>query len=135
MKYVNKRMLIVLNRIVTSLSGGTALSMNNFRGGQSLSFVDRVFQNSVFGQPLYPDLYHMAAAYMFYIIKNHTFIDGNKRTGLLAAITFLEWNGISFSPVNEDKVFDFVISISAGPNDPETILPRIADWLKKMSLY
>lgn len=35
------------------------------------------------------------AAYFFYIIKNHPFVDGNKRTGLLTAITFLEINNYS----------------------------------------
>lgn len=44
-------------------------------------------------QWLHPDLYLMAAAYAFHIVKNHPFVDGNKRTGLNAAAMFLRLNG------------------------------------------
>ncbi|MBN2532869.1 MAG: type II toxin-antitoxin system death-on-curing family toxin [Spirochaetales bacterium] len=135
MKYVNKHMLIVINRLVTIYSGGSGFPGNNIRSGQSLSFVDRIYTNTVFGKSIYPDIYHRAAAYMFYIIKNHVFNDGNKRTGLAAAITFLKWNDIVFVPFDENKVFDFVIDVSTGENDPDTVIPQIADWLKEMSIY
>lgn len=42
-------------------------------------------QMVLFGEPLCKDVYEVAAAYCFHIIKNHPFIDGNKRTGMLAA--------------------------------------------------
>jgi len=42
---------------------------------------------------LHPDLYLMAAAYAFHIVRNHPFVDGNKRTGLTSAMLFLELNG------------------------------------------
>ena len=45
-------------------------------------------------QYLQPDIYHMAASYMYAIIKNHPFLDGNKRTGLIVAILFLAYNDI-----------------------------------------
>ena len=135
MKYVNKHMLIVINRLVTIYSGGSGFASNNIRAGQSLSFVDRIYSNTIFGMPIYPDIYHQAAAYMFYIIKNHVFNDGNKRTGLASAITFLKWNDIVFVPFDEDKVFDFVIHVSEGANEPDTVIPEIAAWLKEMSIY
>ena len=134
-RFVNKHMLIVINRLVTIHSGGTGFSGNNIRQGQSLSFVDRIHQNIVFGAPIYPDIYHQAGAYMFHVIKNHVFNDGNKRTGLAAAITFLKWNDIMFVPFDEDSVFDFVTEISGGVNDPDTVIPRIASWLSSMSIY
>lgn len=40
------------------------------------------------------DVYEMAAAYLFHIVKNHPFVDGNKRTGTVAALQFLHLNGI-----------------------------------------
>lgn len=40
-----------------------------------------------------PDIFDMAAAYAFGIVRNHPFVDGNKRTGFLAAAVFLEING------------------------------------------
>jgi death-on-curing protein len=51
-------------------------------------------QAFAFGNYLHPDVFNMAAAYCFHIIKNHSFVDGNKRTGLLTAMTFLEKNGV-----------------------------------------
>ena len=41
------------------------------------------------GEFLHGDLFEMAAAYLFHIVKNHAFVDGNKRTGAVAAIVFL----------------------------------------------
>ena len=47
------------------------------------------------GEWLHGDLYAMAAAYAYHLCQNHPFIDGNKRTGLAAALVFLELNGIT----------------------------------------
>jgi death-on-curing protein len=104
------------------------------RKGANLSFVEQIFYNHVYGEEIYPDKYHLAAAYMFYIIKNHVFNDGNKRTGLVTAITFLQWNGIIFNPFDEDAVFYFVMSIAEGENNPDTVIPKIATWLHELSL-
>lgn len=53
------------------------------------------------GEFVHEDLYAMAAAYLFHIVQNHPFIDGNKRTGLLAALVFLDQNGISIEDHSE----------------------------------
>ncbi len=45
------------------------------------------------GQFLHEDLFAMAAAYAFHIAENQPFVDGNKRTGILSAVVFLELNG------------------------------------------
>jgi death on curing protein len=45
------------------------------------------------GQFVHADLFAMAAAYAFHIAENQPFVDGNKRTGVLAAVAFLELNG------------------------------------------
>ena len=44
---------------------------------------------------MHGDLFEMAAAYLFHIVNNHPFVDGNKRTGLVAAIVFLRMNDIA----------------------------------------
>lgn len=51
-----------------------------------------------------PSLYQLAAAYAAGIIKNHPFIDGNKRAGFMAAALFLEINGRTFSAPEEEVV-------------------------------
>jgi death-on-curing protein len=45
------------------------------------------------GRPLLRDAVEMAAAYLFYLCRNHPFVDGNKRTALAACLVFLQANG------------------------------------------
>ncbi len=132
MRYLNKRMLLAIHSMCLQITGGYGQG-GDLRVGQSLSFVENIFHNEIFGQEIYPDMYHQAAAYMFHIIKSHTFHDGNKRTGLAAAITFLELNGQLCAALPEQPVFEFVIDIAGGPNDPETQIPRIAAWLETLA--
>ena len=127
-------MVLVVNAACIALAGGTRATKSNLRMGQSLGFIDRIHSNMVFGEAIYPDIFHQAAAYMFYIIKNHSFHDGNKRTGLATAITFLQWNNLDFHPLDEDHVFDFVVDVAGGEGDPEIMVPRIASWLKKLTV-
>lgn len=47
------------------------------------------------GQYLHQDLFEMAAAYLFHIVGNHPFVDGNKRTGAVAAYIFLSLNDVT----------------------------------------
>ncbi len=46
----------------------------------------------VFGELLHPTVFDQAAAYLFHIICNHPFVDGNKRTAVVTALTFLKQN-------------------------------------------
>jgi death-on-curing protein len=62
---------------------------------------------------LHNDIFEMAAAYLFHIARNHPFIDGNKRTALAAALTFLWLNGFRLE-ADEIAVTDLVVSIAAG---------------------
>ena len=127
-------MIVVINRLCIGWTGGFGNSQSNMRKGANLGFVEQIYHHRVFGEEIYPDIYHQAAAYMFYIIKNHVFNDGNKRTGLVTAITFLQWNGIVFDPLEEDAVFYFVMSIAEGENNPDNVIPKIASWLHELSL-
>ncbi len=56
------------------------------------------------GQYLHTDLFEMAAAYLFHIVSNHPFLDGNKRVGLEAALVFLELNGKTLAVTDEELV-------------------------------
>lgn len=59
------------------------------------------------------DLFEMAAAYLFRIVKNHPFVDGNKRVGAVAALVFLDLNGIEMA-IRDDDLFDVVIGVAGG---------------------
>ena len=55
-------------------------------------------QSSFGGKSPYADIIEIAAAYLFYICKNHPFLDGNKRTAMMAPIVFLRLNAIEPLP-------------------------------------
>ena len=59
-------------------------------------------QASFIGQFLHDDLLAMAAAYLFRIVQNHPFVDGNKRVGAMAAYTFLRLNGLTLTSPDID---------------------------------
>ena len=63
------------------------------------------------GKFLYQDIYIMAAAYVFGVIKNHPFIDGNKRTGIESAFLFLRLNNISIV-FNQGEMINFAVAIA-----------------------
>jgi death-on-curing protein len=65
---------------------------------------------SSYGSPSIPDL---AAAYAYGIVKNHPFLDGNKRTGFMLAATFLEVNGFTFN-ATEESVVEQTLGLAAG---------------------
>jgi death-on-curing protein len=64
------------------------------------------------GRFLHGNLSEMAAAYLFHLVKDHPFIDGNKRTGLAAAIAFLGLNGSELH-ADPDELADLVVGVAA----------------------
>ena len=74
-----------------------------------------------------PSLFELAAVYAHGIVKNHPFIDGNKRTGLLAAAVFLETNGKRFTAAEEDAVVQ-TLALAAGAMTAD----EFAVWLEKV---
>jgi death on curing protein len=65
------------------------------------------------GSFLHGDLFEMAAAYLFHIVQNHPFIDGNKRTGAVAALLFLDLNGIEID-APKGSLYDLTLSVAKG---------------------
>jgi death on curing protein len=76
-----------------------------------------------------PSLFDLAAAYAHGIVKNHPFIDGNKRSGFLAATLFLEANGIRFNGDEHDAVIQ-TLALAAG----ESTLQDYSAWLQCVSI-
>lgn len=70
------------------------------------------------GQYLHDGLAEMAAAYLFHLVKNHPFVDGNKRTGALSARVFVRMNGARFAPT-EDEYGDHVLAVASGKADKD----------------
>jgi len=64
-------------------------------------------------QYFHADLFEMAAAYLFHIVRNHPFVDGNKRTSVTAALVFLEMNGIEIR-ASDEALVKTVLAVAEG---------------------
>ena len=91
------------------------------------SALDRPRNKWAYQQAVLPEL---AAAYGFGIARNHPFVDGNKRTALLAIYTFLGLNGIDFR-VPEAEAAAIILSLAAGDVNEENLARWIGDNLPK----
>ena len=72
-----------------------------------------------------PDIFDLAAAYTFGIVRNHPFVDGNKRTGFIAGILFVELNGRRFT-ASEPDATQAVLDLAIG----EMSEGEFAAWLR-----
>jgi len=70
-------------------------------------------QASFSGEYLHTDIFEMAAAYLFHIVQNHPFVDGNKRVGAVAALVFLVLNGVKERVPNRALV-ETVLAVAQG---------------------
>lgn len=81
------------------------------------------------GEELYPDVFTKAAALMASLIQNHPFVDGNKRTGIVAAGLFLRRSGWRLQTSNEElERFTLRVATERVP------IEEIAGWLQQYSL-
>ena len=62
---------------------------------------------------LHTDIFEMAAAYLYHIVRNHPFLDGNKRTALAAALVFLDLNGRTVD-APEGSLHDLTLAVATG---------------------
>ena len=88
-------------------------------------------QSTFGGKSPYSDLVEIAAAYLFYLCRNHPFLDGNKRTAMLAAIVFLRLNGIE--PARDSERWEqLMMEVAASRLDRVQTTKRLRQLLKKL---
>lgn len=87
-------------------------------------------RSSLGGEYAHAGLFAMAAAYLFHIVRNHAFVDGNKRTGLLAALVFLDLNGISIDHESA-ALYELTMGIAEGYLDKEAAAAELERIAKK----
>ena len=83
-------------------------------------------QSTWYGEDVYPDLDHKAAALLLSLVANHGLIDGNKRLGWVGVNLFYGLNGHSLT-VTEDDAFDLVMAIATSDLDD---VPKVAETLR-----
>jgi len=103
--------------------------------GGSLGIRDSGLLSSALARPKHkanygdPSVFDLAAAYAYGIIRNHPFVDGNKRTGFLVAYVFLHINGWELRSIEVEAV-NAVLDLAAGEMDE----PFFSEWLKNKSV-
>ena len=93
--------------------------IENFGGADGLRDIELL--KSAIGMPestfggafLHPTIYEMAAAYLYHLVENHPFVDGNKRVGTMAALIFLDINNIEFD-APESLFTEMVLKVASG---------------------
>jgi death-on-curing protein len=131
MRYLTKKQVVRFNRATIQEHGGNFTPPDNFLHEENLDYLIEAVQAEMFGAPLYPSIADKAALYCYNIICNHIFIDGNKRTGLAAALVFLNLNGFDLSiNINDHVLTDFIIKIASG----ESNLEECREWFAENSV-
>tara|TARA_Y100001972_G_scaffold128408_1_gene188989 strand:+ start:7217 stop:7594 length:378 start_codon:yes stop_codon:yes gene_type:complete len=119
---ISRNEVIEIHSILIERFGGS----NGVRDNDLLdSALNRPYQ-TFDGKELYPTPIAKAAAIIESIVKNHPFIDGNKRTGYVLARLILMNENIDIL-ANQEQKYQFVISISTG----DLTFEEIKDWLEK----
>jgi death-on-curing protein len=119
----------VLEEVVLALHDTLLAEFGGLGGVRDLGLL-----RSAMGRPknLYayekPTVFDLAAAYAFGIVRNHPFNDGNKRTGFVAAVLFLEANGYNFAATEIDATITTLAFAAKEIGEPE-----YAAWLKRNS--
>lgn len=86
-------------------------------------------QASFGGQSPFADVIEVAAAYLFYLCRNHPFIDGNKRAAMVATIVFVRLNGIE-PAADSDAWETLVLDVAASRLDREQTTLRLSELLR-----
>lgn len=123
MKYLTVNQIIIINE---EILGGQAL----VRDRTVLESAVARPQASAFGQDAYPTIYEKAAALLHSLILNHPFVDGNKRSGTVALVAFLQQNDVQPDWEIQDA-YSFIIAVAEGKHD----VPTIAAWLRSNTTH
>ncbi len=106
--WIDERDVLAIHDRLLALEGGLVGVRDE---GLLKSALARPRQLHAYGKR--PDMITMAAAYTVGIVRNHPFVDGNKRTGFVVGVLFLEINGYHFA-ATEESVAQAIISLAAG---------------------
>lgn len=119
---LNKRQIILLHDELIKETGG----ISGIRDDNLLeSAISAPFQ-SFGGKDVYPSVQQKAARLGHGLVQNHCFLDGNKRIGAHAMITFLELNGIHLT-YQQKELSKMILSVAAGEYDDKFMLKWLLD--------
>lgn len=123
---LKKQQILLIHSLLIKQTGG----LDGVRDHNLLdSAIQAPFQTFA-GEELYPTIQKKAACLCFGLINNHSFIDGNKRIGILAMMTFLKLNGMSIECSDEDLIY-LGLNLASGKMSHEELVIWIFDQTNK----
>ncbi len=125
MNYLYPHQLLFLHMRIIEVSGGSQGVRDQ---GLLKSAIYRP-QASFGGADLYPDVFAKTAALGHSLVKNHPFVDGNKRTGFAAMRLFLRMNDLDLR-ASEDQKFDLIMKLASNREMDEQ---HLTEWLRPRS--
>lgn len=131
-----KRMIHLLMDDITAFHDEMVERFHNAQGLRDASSLESAIHipfQSVFGQDLYPTIEEKAARLCYGIIKNHPFVDGNKRTGFHAMLTFLYINEYKLIYDDED-LEETAVKIADGNMEYEELVIWVRNKLHKIEI-
>lgn len=131
MEYLTKEDILYINFLTIQEVGGNFVPPNNFLHEGNLDYLLETVQAEMFGEALYPHLYQKAGLYMYNIICNHIFQDGNKRTGLEAALLFLQLNGHDLV-IADQPLTQFTLDVASGKHSLESVQTWFKDHIQPL---
>jgi len=120
MKRLTTEQIIMLHEIVIKHTGGS----EGIRDRGLLESAVYAPFHSFDGIPIYSTMESKAARLGFGLVKNHPFVDGNKRIGMLAMLSFLEMNGIQLHCTDE-KLVEIGLGLAVGTVDEKMLIQFI----------
>ncbi len=127
MLFLTKKQIITINKLTISHHGGNFVPPYNLLNESALDYLVEIVYAEIFGQPLYPSIFDKAGVYMFNIIANHIFSDGNKRTGLESGLLFLKLNNYQLSnTISNEILTNFILAVASS----ECTLESVQEWLR-----
>ena len=120
MKRLSCETVIALHSELIAQSGG----LDGIRDANMLDASVNSPFHTFGGQYLYPTIQAMAAHLAFSLIKNHPFLDGNKRIGMLSMMVFLELNNLPINCTNDELVY-----LGLGLADSSISEVELIEWI------
>lgn len=119
-KFLDVEAVVAIHRIVLDRSPFSDEDPNIFNSDVLESTVNGVCQ-TMFGELLNPTIYEQAAAYLFGLSNGHPFANGNKRTALIATISFLQMNSYRLT-LSQTEAIQLTVDAAAGTISKEDIV-------------
>lgn len=128
MELLRKQDIILINKLTIEDVGGNFVPPQNFLHESNLDYLIEAVDAEMFGDKMYPTIHQKAGLYMYNIIANHIFQDGNKRTGLESALLFLQLNNYDLKlSITNEILTNFTLSVAAG----EKTLEEVQKWFEE----